>query len=591
MKNIKKIKILFKIVFQVSPSYFILLSFSSIFSTVQMLSNIILPKYLIESLLNQNELKVSLIYGGVIVIANLLFGFINKTLVRLLEVKTEYVNRKMTEAMAKKITDINYSYLEDPYYLDLKERAVFGITNQGALFAIVQSTTKVITNIVTLISLIAILFTLSYLLVIALVVLTTVTILLNLTIKKKQNVFFQSIIPLNRKFNYYLGLVFDDNIQKDLRVYKMEPLISKSVNNMNMSIHKEFKKFYFLTGIVSGIDRIINALQNGIIYLYISLRVITDKFGKKLSIGDFTMYANTAINFTLTFNSLFNELTNFGLVLSFLEPFLEFMEIKDVKDSFGKEKLKEIEEIEFRNVSFKYPKTDKYILKGVSFKINKGERISIVGLNGAGKTTLIKLLCRLYKIEEGKILINGIDIYDYDYESFINNISVVFQDYRLFAYSLLDNITANEEVDLQKVNTIVEEVGLKEKVESLPKGLSSFMNKNYDIEGVRFSGGQEQKVAIARALYKESSLVILDEPTSALDPIAEAEIYENFNNMIENKTAIYISHRMSSSVFCDKILIINNGEIGDYDSHKNLMNKPDSLYYKLFNSQAINYKI
>ena len=591
MKNIKKIKILFKIVFQVSPSYFILLSFSSIFSTVQMLSNIILPKYLIESLLNQNELKVSLIYGGVIVIANLLFGFVNKTLVRLLEVKTEYVNRKMTEAMAKKITDINYSYLEDPYYLDLKERAVFGITNQGALFAIVQSTTKVITNIVTLISLIAILFTLSYLLVIALVVLTTVTILLNLTIKKKQNVFFQSIIPLNRKFNYYLGLVFDDNIQKDLRVYKMEPLISKSVNKMNMSIHKEFKKFYFLTGIVSGIDRIINALQNGIIYLYISLRVITDKFGKKLSIGDFTMYANTAINFTLTFNSLFNELTNFGLVLSFLEPFLEFMEIKDVKDSFGKEKLKEIEEIEFRNVSFKYPKTDKYILKGISFKINKGERISIVGLNGAGKTTLIKLLCRLYKIEEGKILINGIDIYDYDYESFINNISVVFQDYRLFAYSLLDNITANEEVDLQKVNTIVEEVGLKEKVESLPKGLSSFMNKNYDIEGVRFSGGQEQKVAIARALYKESSLVILDEPTSALDPIAEAEIYENFNNMIENKTAIYISHRMSSSVFCDKILIINNGEVGDYDSHKNLMNKPDSLYYKLFNSQAINYKI
>ncbi len=591
MKNIKKIKILFKIVFQVSPSYFILLSFSSIFSTVQMLSNIILPKYLIESLLNQNELKVSLIYGGVIVIANLLFGFVNKTLVRLLEVKTEYVNRKMTEAMAKKITDINYSYLEDPYYLDLKERAVFGITNQGALFAIVQSTTKVITNIVTLISLIAILFTLSYLLVIALVVLTTVTILLNLTIKKKQNVFFQSIIPLNRKFNYYLGLVFDDNIQKDLRVYKMEPLISKSVNKMNMSIHKEFKKFYFLTGIVSGIDRIINALQNGIIYLYISLRVITDKFGKKLSIGDFTMYANTAINFTLTFNSLFNELTNFGLVLSFLEPFLEFMEIKDVKDSFGKEKLKEIEEIEFRNVSFKYPKTDKYILKGISFKINKGERISIVGLNGAGKTTLIKLLCRLYKIDEGKILINGIDIYDYDYESFINNISVVFQDYRLFAYSLLDNITANEEVDLQKVNTIVEEVGLKEKVESLPKGLSSFMNKNYDIEGVRFSGGQEQKVAIARALYKESSLVILDEPTSALDPIAEAEIYENFNNMIENKTAIYISHRMSSSVFCDKILIINNGEVGDYDSHKNLMNKPDSLYYKLFNSQAINYKI
>ncbi len=214
---------------------------------------------------------------------------------------------------------------------------------------------------------------------------------------------------------------------------------------------------------------------------------------------------------------------------------------------------------------------------------------SIVGLNGAGKTTIIKLLCRLYEPTNGKIYINDIPIEDYEIHSYIKLVSAVFQDYKLFSYSILDNIKPN--IDLSEAKKISAEVGIIDKIESLEYGFDSIIGKSYDKQGVEMSGGQKQKIAIARALAKKASLLIMDEPTSALDPIAEADIYKNFNALALNKTAIYISHRMSSSIFCDKIMVLYNGKITDFDSHKNLMNNHDSLYYKLFTTQAKNYKM
>ena len=259
----------------------------------------------------------------------------------------------------------------------------------------------------------------------------------------------------------------------------------------------------------------------------------------------------------------------------------------------------DIETVEFRDVTFTYPKAEKPILKNITFEIHKGEKISIVGLNGAGKSTLVKLICRMYKADSGQILVNGKNIYDYDYNSYMKAISAVFQDYKLFNFSIEENISCQgdnfEGTDAvkktEKVSRLIEEVGMKEKVDSLPLGVKSRFGKDYDEDGIEMSGGQGQKIAIARALYKPASMVILDEPASALDPIAEAEIYEKFNSLVEDKTAIYISHRMSSSVFCDKILIIDGGTVSDFDTHANLMKNTDSLYYKLFMAQAENYKL
>ena len=198
----------------------------------------------------------------------------------------------------------------------------------------------------------------------------------------------------------------------------------------------------------------------------------------------------------------------------------------------------------------------------------------------------------MYHPISGTIYINGHDIFEYDYDSYMKCISTVFQDYKLFAFSIEENITCDaQNSNNEKAKKLIKDVGLEEKVNSLPNGISSLFGKAYDEDGIEMSGGQSQKVAIARALYKDASLVILDEPTSALDPLAEAEIYEHFNDLVGDKTAIYISHRMSSSVFCDKVLIIDGGKISDFDTHTNLMKKQDSLYYKLFISQAVNYQI
>ncbi|MDD4543715.1 MAG: ABC transporter ATP-binding protein, partial [Clostridia bacterium] len=257
----------------------------------------------------------------------------------------------------------------------------------------------------------------------------------------------------------------------------------------------------------------------------------------------------------------------------------------------GSESIDIIESIEFENVSFKYPKTDRLILDDISFVIEKGQKISIVGLNGAGKSTIVKLICRLYKPDSGKILINKKDIHEYSYKEYLSCISAVFQDYKLFNFSIQENISCKDiSEDDPKVKNILDMVSMSKKIESLPNGVKSLFGKEYDEEGVEFSIGQSQKIAIARALYKGSGFVILDEPTSALDPIAEAEIYENFNDLVGDKTAIYISHRMSSSVFCDKILVINEGKIEAFDTHKNLLKDENSLYSKLFTSQAVNYR-
>ncbi len=201
-------------------------------------------------------------------------------------------------------------------------------------------------------------------------------------------------------------------------------------------------------------------------------------------------------------------------------------------------------------------------------------------------------MCRLYKPTSGTIFINGRDIFCYDNESYRRRIAAVFQDYKLFDFTIEENVTCGEaREDTARAMELMEKVGMKEKVESLKNGIRSLFGKAYDPEGVEMSGGQNQKVAIARALYKNASLIILDEPTSALDPLAEAEIYEHFNSLVGEKTALYISHRMSSSVFCDRVLVLENGVVRDFDTHQNLMKKTDSLYCKLFEAQAENYRV
>lgn len=247
-------------------------------------------------------------------------------------------------------------------------------------------------------------------------------------------------------------------------------------------------------------------------------------------------------------------------------------------------------EIEFRNVSFRYPGTETYALKDFSLKLRIGEKMAIVGMNGSGKTTMIKLLCRLYDPEEGQILLNGVDIRKFSREEYIRLFSVVFQDFSLLSMPLGQNVAASVEVDGERAEEALRQAGLYERLQELPRGLDTYLYQNIEDEGVEISGGEAQKIAIARALYKDAPFVLLDEPTASLDPLSEYEIYSGFDTMVKDKTAIYISHRLSSCRFCSDIAVLHEGRLVQRGSHEELLADPSGKYYELWNAQAQYYR-
>lgn len=591
----KKLIHFMKLAWSVSPMYILTLVFKSLMGGAKMILNVVLPKLLIDEILGAKRPEMLIFFGGFIALNNVLMKLIENALERYMNVQSSYVNNTMQEKMGEKIMNIEYSYLEDPYYLDLKERACFAISNQSTISQVINYVSQTLTSVFTLVGLLTIMLTLGPVLIILMVAATLLSLLAYSFSTKKITGLMQQIIPINRRYNYYFNLGMDVQAQKEIRLYDLEPVITDTVLKENRNSCDLYTNAMKSLGKSMGLMQVIAVCAAALSYLYVGIRTFSDRFGKMLSIGSLTMYVTSAINFSSSMQAMGQQMVMMFQTLSYLDPYLEFMNIEEEVRETGKEKFEgPINTVEFRNVTFTYPKADKPTLKDISFSVNRGQKISIVGLNGAGKSTLVKLICRMYKVDSGEILVNGKNIYDYDYRTYMNTISAVFQDYKLFNFTIAENVSCKETntpEDEEKILRLIDEVGMKDKIAELKNGINSRFGKEYDEEGIEMSGGQSQKIAIARALYKPAEMVILDEPASALDPIAEAEIYEKFNLLVEDKTAIYISHRMSSSIFCDKILIIDGGTVADFDTHENLMKKTDSLYYKLFMAQAENYKL
>lgn len=586
MNSRKAFSSFLKISLKAYPGFYVIYFFKAIFTSALTIFNI----YALTLILNAvttKTLEESLITGAIVVGVNVISAFLNKLFTSLVTVGTQKMRFRIQEYMCDKMMKIPYSYLENPYYLDLKEKAKFACNNQAVIQQILNVLGDIIQIIITLVALFSIMITFDGLILAILAVSIGLTLLITIMSMKYIVNFFQELLPINRRYGYYINTLTATENAKDYRLFpNISALMRGKFTKYSDDVGKYFVRFSLKQSLYASLAKIIDALQMGAVYALVAYHTIT----QGLSIGSFSLYVSSAISFSTNMSLLIDQVIQINRLLEYLKPLLELLNLEEEKDQ-GKQIpfVGSIETIEFKNVTFTYPKTSAVILNNLSFKIEKGQKISIVGLNGAGKTTLVKLLCRFYHSDSGEILVNGVNIFDYEYHSYISNISAVFQDYKLFAFTLEENISG-EEKDTAKALNCAYEVGLKDKLDKLPDGLSSRYSKEYDEKGIELSGGEAQKIAIARALYKDSSLVILDEPTSALDPLAEADIYKNFNEMVGDKTALYISHRMSSSVFCDKILVIDGGVISDFDSHKNLMKKKESLYYKLFSSQAKNYK-
>ena len=388
----------------------------------------------------------------------------------------------------------------------------------------------------------------------------------------------------NRVWDFYLGLSRDRAKQMDVRIYGQE----KFVHCYERATRGKRNEVLGPMGTLGGFAKGFGTVSTGLIYVFVCLKAWAGAFG----IGALTQYISAITALTSSVNVFLEAIGDIRSNAVFLKTSFEFLDIPNVmsQGTIPTEKRADREyEVEFKNVSFKYPSSENSALENVSMKFKVGRRLAVVGENGSGKTTFIKLLCRLYDPDEGIILLNGIDIKKYDYRDYLNVFSVVFQDFQLVSQSLGANVAGSAEYDRELAEKCLHDVGFGERLRALPDGLDTMLYSDFGEKGINLSCGEAQKVAIARALYKNSPFIILDEPTAALDPISEAEIYERFNGIAGDKTAIFISHRLSSCRFCDEILVFDKGKIIEQGSHEELVSLKSGKYAELWSAQAQYY--
>ena len=374
----------------------------------------------------------------------------------------------------------------------------------------------------------------------------------------------------------------------DNRIYRQQILLSR-IHDMAVRRHYEvFSRVcngvIFHSVSATLLSRLSELCSYLIICYYCTLGVFP--------VGSVIKYVGCLRWLTENIGSLFQFFGEIRANEPFLRIYLDYFDIKDdmYQGSLAVEKRSDKRfDISFKDVSFRYAGQENLCLKNISLKLKVGERLAVVGENGSGKTTFIKLLCRLYDPSEGEIYMNDFNIRKYDYRQYLNLFSVVFQDYTLLSLPLGNNVSSAAAWDSVKAERLLEEAGFGERYGQMPKGLETPLYKDFDEDGVNLSGGEAQKVALARALYRDAPFIILDEPTAALDPIAEAEIYAKFDEIVGDKTAIYISHRLSSCRFCDKIAVFDRGTIVQVGTHAELLSDTGGKYYELWNAQAQYY--
>ena len=561
----------------------------TILASISPFLGIFLPKFLIDELLGQRRVEIILM---TLIGFFLLSSVVNYSIAwlrcayspRVTKIRTDYITM-----ISDKIMKMDFKNTEDPEVLN-KIKSVMNavMSNNTGVEGVYHTILGLFGKLTAFVGYISIVLFLSPWILLFLIINVLISYALTMRVKKYEYSQKEKAADKDRRTFYVFDTMYDFAYGKDIRIYDLKNILIdkfKKFRGERIDISNDVQEKQLKVKIV---DVILLVIRECVVYGYLIYNVLFRGMG----IGDFTMYFSTINGFGDWMKGILDDLANIKAQNMYLDDMREFLEIK----SENKEKTRDIPidssyEIEFKNVSFKYPKTDKYIYKNLSLKIKKGQRLAIVGINGAGKTTFVKLLCRLYEPTSGEILINGVNIKDFSKEEYYKILSVVFQDIKTFAFTVAENVSLEnlEDVDREKVLHCIEKAGVGDKINSLEKGIDTSLLKILDGEGVELSGGENQKLALARALYKNGKIVILDEPTSALDAVAEYNIYKGFDELIGDKTAIYISHRLASTKFCDVIAFFENGEIVEYGTHEELLKK-NGKYSDMFNIQAQYYK-
>lgn len=515
------------------------------------------------------------------------------TVIDKLTYATTYVKYNLLRSLVftdivKKIITMDFKYYEDPKMMDEISLSFEGVANNNrGIEGVYHKGVTLAKNIFTAIILSIILAKSSFLIILILIIniflefkITNIVNEYKFSKRKERN-------NISRKSSYYAMTASDFKFGKDMRIYSMKDKFKSyfynEVNRYKELLEDIFKKektyFFIQTFFIVIADAI-------------SLYILINLVGVKINLSEFIKYLTTVTILTNLLREIFLDLSNVRENLLYTSQTFNFLD-SDLITQGGKDiDFKgEAIELEFENVTFRYPGGNKNVVENLSFKIEKGKSLALVGLNGAGKTTLVKLITGLYNPDSGDIYYNGINSKKLSQESKFKMFSVVFQDINPLAYSVKENISASlENIDDEKVIQSLKKVGLYEKINSLPKGINTSIYKVIDEDGITLSGGENQKLIMARSLYKDNtSMLILDEPTASLDALAEEKIYKEFESLMDKRTTLFISHRLASTKFCDEIMLLNDGKVLETGTHDELI-KLDGFYKKMYDTQGKYYK-
>ncbi len=594
-----------KILNEMMPRYWLYETFCTFAGTLVPYFGLYMSARLVNELAGDCDYRRLLWLAAVTVLGGFMLSLGRKILESKRAIRDNFLFSQHEAYLADAQNDFQYEHLENPDVVQWRSRIFAGVNSTGAgLVKVKWMVSDLIGNLLSAVlsvSLTASLFVmaaqgeytgifrfinspLSAVVILALIVLSAFCFIkISTASSMRQQQAIGKLADMNTRHAIYAGLWGTDMIMFDL----------------NRAVTEEFRRHWLRPEWIAESESIalryntlsiiLNAVLNLAIFLFTAAKAFIGVFG----IGNFIMYQGTIKRFVTAVSSIAADVGGLRQNNSHLVSLYGYLDLPNdmYKGTLAVEKRDDIDyDIEFRDVSFRYPHSENWALRHVSMRFKIGDKLAIVGENGSGKTTFIKLLCRLYDPTEGKILLGGIDITRYRYEEYMALFSVVFQDYTLFGFPLGENVAVDLNYDETRVRDCLIRAGMGDKLESMENGLEQAIGREYDSEGTDFSGGELQKIALARALYKDAPFVVLDEPTAALDPVAEAAVYEDFNVLVKDKTAVFISHRLSSCRFCDSVAVFDHGRLIQQGPHDVLVAETGGKYSQLWRAQAQYYE-
>lgn len=551
------------------------------------------PKYVLSFIEDDLPFNTIIMYTVIICLIMMILDVISTTCYNSFEFeyrKTEgYVEKKRMD----KLFHTDFKNMESPDFLDYAQRAKTALNRGKGFHGVLYQSRNFIAQGTLMILSAALIGSQNLLMMIIFIVISFGIVKISSFFTKRDKIkFSDAMAPTWRKMNYLESTTKNFDFAKDIRLFNMSNAFFNQLSGVNET-YKELNRKHHNRMVLWEVSLgSVLIVQKILMYTWLVYNVVTGAY----QISDFVLYVGLVSTFHASVgyvNWIYSDMRTNSLMINDYRNFVDWKEDRetaDEKDGHITEINLDKFEFRFENVSFKYPGHDNYVLKNVNLTIKNGAKLAVVGVNGAGKTTFIKLMMKLYEPSEGRILLNDVDIKEYNREEYFKLFSPVFQNVECFAMPIYQNISFAEEdkTDMNKINEVLEQSGLSEKINSYEKGIHTNLLKIFDKEGIDLSGGEKQRLAMARALYKDGKVVILDEPTAALDALAEDRMYREFENMIYGKTAVFISHRLGSTRFCDKIAMFEDGTIVEEGTHEELMAK-NGKYAYMFGIQSQYY--